>query len=152
MDSVIQRLKGLPLLEKLVENNGDDALTDEQILNVFRFKIQEGERVLKTREVAEELPITPNWTGKRLNKLEEKGRVHSKSAGQGDVWWIDDDEPKFPVSEGMGAVGEEQEARRAQRRAAGNADAAHPAVAPRHPQQPDGHQRPHRLRERAHRA
>lgn len=102
METVINRLKRIPILEALFSEDEDDSLSDEQILNVFRIKIQKGERVLKTAEVADELPVTPDWTGKRLSDLEEEGRVHSKSAGQGDVWWLDDDdEPEFPVPEGM---------------------------------------------------
>lgn len=102
MENVINQLKRIPLLEALFSEDEDDSLSDEQILNVFQIKIQEGERVLKTAEVAEELPVTPDWTGKRLSDLEEEGRVHSKSAGQGDVWWLDEDESEFPIPEGMG--------------------------------------------------
>lgn len=101
MESVIETLKQNSFVGNLFGEAEDDTVTDEQILNVFRIRIQEGEKVLKTAEVAEELPITSDWTGKRLDDLEEDGRVHSKSAGQGDVWWLDEDEPDFPVSEGM---------------------------------------------------
>lgn len=79
----------------------DDTVTDEQILNVFR---RADEPILKTADVADQLPIGDYWTNKRLQELEEKGRVHSKSAGQGNVWTIDDAEATFPVREGIGDI------------------------------------------------
>lgn len=80
---------------------GNNGVSDEHILNVFR---QSDEKVLKTAEIANELPIGHDWTGKRLNDLETSDRVHSKSAGPGRVWWLDDAEPKNPVREGLGDV------------------------------------------------
>lgn len=86
-------------IDKFRDADDDDALSDETILNVFRKK---DEKVLKTAEIAEELPITQNWTSKRLNKLETKERVHSKSAGPGRVWWLDENEPTNYIPEGIG--------------------------------------------------
>jgi hypothetical protein len=79
--------------------DSDGELADEKILNVIR---RADELALKTGEVADELPITQKWTGTRLNQLEADGRVHSKSSGNGRVWWLDEDEPTFPVKEGVG--------------------------------------------------
>lgn len=90
----------MALLEKLRDED-DDELNDETILNVFR---REDEKVLKTKEIADELPITQTWTNTRLNELETKGRVHSKSAGRGRVWWLDETETNIPVAEGIGDV------------------------------------------------
>lgn len=81
------------------EEDQEDELSDEHILNVIR---RSDEKVLKTAEIAEELPISRSWTGKRLNKLESDGRVRSKSAGRGRVWWLHDSEPSFPVATGIG--------------------------------------------------
>lgn len=88
-----------PLLDQFKDDDDDGTLSDETILNVIRDKDEE---VLKTAEIAEDLPITQNWTSKRLNELETKGRVHSKSAGQGRVWWLDENEPDFHVAENVG--------------------------------------------------
>lgn len=82
-----------------LKDDDDNALSDEAILNVIR---SEDEQVLKTGEIADELPITQHWTSQRLNKLESKGRVHSKSAGQGRVWWLDDGEPDYYIAESVG--------------------------------------------------
>jgi hypothetical protein len=89
----------LAILDDLRDGGDDDELDDEQIMNAIR---RQDEKVVKTAEIAEELPITQNWTNKRLNKLESKGRVHSKSAGRGRVWWPDDAEPESPVAESIG--------------------------------------------------
>lgn len=89
----------LAILNDLRERGDDDEVNDEQIMNVIR---RQDEKVVKTAEIAEELPITQNWTSNRLNELESKGRVHSKSAGQGRVWWPDDAEPDSPVAESIG--------------------------------------------------
>lgn len=94
-----------PILERFEDDSEDDGLSDEKILNVFRKKLQEdGEKVLKTAEIADELPISQTWTSSRLNELETDERVHSKSAGQGRVWWLDESEPKHPVASGVGDV------------------------------------------------
>jgi len=85
------------ILGQLGKEEGE-SVTDETILNVIRRK---DEKVLKTAEISEELTISQNWTGKRLNELESQERVHSKSAGQGRVWWLDESEPAFPVAEGF---------------------------------------------------
>ncbi|WP_157969347.1 hypothetical protein [Haloplanus rubicundus] len=77
----------------------DEPLSEERILNVIR---ESDERVLKTAEIAEELPVTQAWTNTKLNELETKGRVHSKSAGSGRVWWLDDAEPNHYVAESIG--------------------------------------------------
>lgn len=93
----------VPIIDKLQEDTEEEGLSDEEILNVFRRKLQEeDEKVLRTAEVADELPVSQNWTSKRLNQLETDERVHSKSAGQGRVWWLDESEPKHPVAEGIG--------------------------------------------------
>ena len=92
----------VPILDEFqnkINSDEDDALSDEAILNVLR---RNDDRVLKTSEIAEELPITPQWTSQRLNQLENKGRVHSKSAGQGRVWWLGEAESPYPVAEGIG--------------------------------------------------
>lgn len=86
-------------LQELGAADGEEKVSDEQILNDIR---RNDERVVRTGEIAEELPLTQNWTSKRLNKLESKGRVHSKSAGQGRVWWLDDAEPDHHVPEHIG--------------------------------------------------
>lgn len=88
------------LLQRLKKSD-DDAVSDEQILNVFRYA--DGP-LLKTAEVADELPIGSYWTNKRLQDLESKGRVHSKSAGRGNIWTLDDAEPTFPVREDIGDI------------------------------------------------
>jgi hypothetical protein len=87
------------LLDQLQGDDDDDSLSDEAILNVMRRK---DEKVLKTAEIADELPITQNWTSNRLNELETKGRVHSKSAGQGRVWWLNEAEPDHHIAENIG--------------------------------------------------
>ena len=87
------------LLTNDKNDQNSSSLSDEDILNVFREK---NDTVLRIREIAEELPITQTWTGNRLNELETEGRVHSKSAGQGRVWWLDDDEPNRYVTSGAG--------------------------------------------------
>lgn len=93
------------IIDKLQEDPKNDDLSDEEILNVFRRKLQkEDEKVLKTAEVAEELPVSQNWTSSRLNQLETNDRVHSKSAGQGRVWWLDESEPEHPVAQGIGDI------------------------------------------------
>ncbi|MCU4971158.1 hypothetical protein OB955_00195 [Halobacteria archaeon AArc-m2/3/4] len=95
----------VPIIDKLREDIKDDELSDEEILNVFRQKLQEkDEKVLKTAEVAEQLPVSQNWTSSRLNQLETDDRVHSKSAGQGRVWWLDESEPEYPVAQGIGDI------------------------------------------------
>ncbi|MFC7213072.1 hypothetical protein ACFQO4_03120 [Saliphagus sp. GCM10025334] len=106
----------VPIIDKLREEE-DDELSDEEILNVFRRKLQEeSEKVLKTAEIADELPISQNWTSSRLNELETDERVHSKSAGQGRVWWLDESEPDYPVSLGIGdLIWYSSQARRASR-------------------------------------
>lgn len=91
----------MSLLDQMRKEDEDDSLSDEAILNVLR---RNDDKVLKTAEIADELPITPNWTSKRLNQLENQGRVHSKSAGQGRVWWLDDSEAPSPVAEGIGDI------------------------------------------------
>ncbi|GGL64269.1 hypothetical protein [Halocalculus aciditolerans] len=88
----------MSLIDRL-DKSDDDSLPDEAILNVMR---RGDEKVLTTAEIARELPITQDWTGKRLNKLETNGRVHSKSAGQGRVWWLDEAEPASHVAEHIG--------------------------------------------------
>jgi len=87
----------VPVLDR-IQDDDTDELADRTILNVFR---RTDDKVLKTGEIAEELPISHDWTSKRLNRLESKGRVHSKSAGRGRVWWLDDSEPSVPLSEGI---------------------------------------------------
>lgn len=89
------------LFTQLTNQSEDDALSDEGILNVFR---RSNVPLLKTAEVAEELPIGQYWTNKRLQELEAQGRVHSKSAGQGNVWSLDEAEPTFPIREGIGDI------------------------------------------------
>lgn len=89
----------MSIIGRLKSDSEDDSLSDEAILNALRQKDQ---KVVKTSEIAEDLPIGHNWTGKRLNKLETRGRVHSKSAGQGRVWWLNEAEPEYYVSEGIG--------------------------------------------------
>jgi len=88
-----------PILDKLKQEDEDNSLSDEAILNAMRAK---DDKVLKTAEIADQLPITQNWTSKRLNELESKERVHSKSAGQGRVWWLDEKEPNHHVAEDIG--------------------------------------------------
>jgi len=90
----------ISIIERFQTTNDNDELDDESILNVFR---REDEFVLKTQEIADKLPITSDWTSKRLKRLENEGRVHSKSAG-GRVWWLNEDEPDFPVSEGVNDI------------------------------------------------
>lgn len=90
----------VPLLNQNGEDDDDDdSLSDEAILNVIR---RDDETVLTTAEIADELPVTQNWTSKRLNELETKERVHSKSAGQGRVWWLDETEPDAHVPSSLG--------------------------------------------------
>ena len=79
----------------------EEGLSDEEILNVIRGADQ---KVLKTGEIADSLPISQAWTGTRLNELESEGRVHSKSAGRGRVWWLDEAESPFLVAEGIGDI------------------------------------------------
>ncbi|WP_199268371.1 hypothetical protein [Halomarina oriensis] len=78
--------------------SSDDGVPDESILNVLR---RSDEKVLKTSEIADPLPIKQGWTSDRLKTLEGEGRVHSKKAGSGRVWWLDDSEPTHPVAEGF---------------------------------------------------
>lgn len=89
----------VPLLNQNGADDDDDSLSDEAILNVIR---RADETVLTTAEIADELPVTQNWTSKRLNELETKERVHSKSAGQGRVWWLDEAEPDNHVPSSIG--------------------------------------------------
>lgn len=89
------------LIPKLSRQTEEDRVSNEAILNVFR---RADDPLLTTAEVADAVDLTPEWTSKRLQKLESKGRVHSKSAGQGRVWSLDESEPSFPVREGIGDV------------------------------------------------
>lgn len=86
----------VPLLNQ--RQDEDDSVSDETILNVIRNK---GEKVITTSEIADDLTITQSWTSNRLNELETKGRIHSKSAGQGRVWWLDESEPAHHVAESI---------------------------------------------------
>jgi len=67
---------------------------NEAILNVFRLS---DERVLKKKEIAEELPIEKKQVGNRLEDLEEDGRVHRRELGPSHIWWLDESEPTHPV-------------------------------------------------------
>jgi hypothetical protein len=78
----------------------DGEVPDREILNVFR---RSDEKVLRTSEIADELPIGQQWTGTRLERLEGSSRVHSKSAGsKARVWWLNENEVERPVADGLG--------------------------------------------------
>jgi hypothetical protein len=78
-------------------DDSDDKLPDREILNIFRSTRNSEETMLKTQEVAASLSITPEWTHKRLERLEEEGRVESRDFGGVDVWRLSPTETSTPV-------------------------------------------------------
>lgn len=93
-----------------VDETGDHT-SDREILNVFRYS---EESMMATREIADELPITPEWTHKRLKRLKEDERLEfRKFAGEGgsqesggiDVWRLSSSETRTPVPEGPFDIG-----------------------------------------------
>lgn len=79
------------------DNGQGKQVTDEEILNVFR---RSDKPYLKTGDVVKELSIGERAVQKRLNRLEDDGRLVSESVGPAIVRWLDDDEPTEVVNEG----------------------------------------------------
>lgn len=75
---------------------GGKDVSDEALLNSFRRSSQP---FLKTSEVEESVTIGRRAVQKRLNKLEEEGRIEKKEIGQASLWWLADDEPENPIGE-----------------------------------------------------
>lgn len=82
-----------------VKEGGEEDVSNEEILNVFR-RLDEDERVLKTPEVAEELSIGSKQTKTRLDTLADEGRVNMRDLDPSHIWWLDKDEPTIPVRTG----------------------------------------------------
>ena len=72
--------------------------SDEDILNVFR-RSSNDQPFLRTRDVVSELSIGERAVQKRLNKLEEEGRVKTEKIGTAGIWWLAEDEPEEVVWE-----------------------------------------------------
>jgi len=83
----------------------DGKLSDREILNVFRYSENTEETMLKTAEVAEELPITQEWTHERLERLEEDERVEMRTFAGVDVWRLSPGETSTPVPASAGDLG-----------------------------------------------
>jgi len=65
-------------------------VTDDEILDVFE---EATEPVLIASEVAESLPIGRRGVYKRLEQLEDDGKLgRKKIGGRGTVWWLADRE------------------------------------------------------------
>jgi hypothetical protein len=79
-----------------------DEVTDEEILNVLR---RHDDQWLSTNQIAQDLPITQDWTNNRLNQLEASNRVESKAVGQGRIWRLHDDEVDYPIHPEIGTWG-----------------------------------------------
>lgn len=75
---------------------GGKDVSDEALLNTFRTSSQP---FLKTSEVEESVTIGRRAVQKRLNKLEEAGRIEKREIGQASLWWLADDEPEKPIGE-----------------------------------------------------
>lgn len=78
-------------------DSSKEKTTDREILNVFRYAQNSDETMLKTKEIADELPITHEWTRQRLNDLEDDGRVKSRDFSGVDVWRLSPTETPTPV-------------------------------------------------------
>jgi len=72
------------------------STTDEQYLNVLR---KADRPFVKTGQFAEELDVVQRTAQKRLNALEQNGRVDSESIGKAKIWWLGDSESQQPVGE-----------------------------------------------------
>lgn len=59
--------------------------SDVDILELF---ISSGDPVLFTTEVAEQIDITQQGAFHRLQQLEEKGYLDTKSTSNARIWWI----------------------------------------------------------------
>lgn len=81
---------------KEVETSSRTSPTDEQFLNVLR---KADRPFLETAVFKEELDIVQRTAQKRLNTLENEGRVESEQIGQPKLWWLVDSEPQEPVKE-----------------------------------------------------
>ncbi|WP_227133132.1 hypothetical protein [Halorubellus salinus] len=71
-------------------------VSDEGILNVFRMSSRP---FLRTADVVDQGPIKRRGVQKRLNKLEQEGRIEYEEVGQAHVWWLAENEPTKPVGE-----------------------------------------------------
>jgi len=100
---MIERIRGVLPWNTVEEANG--KLSDREILNVFRYAENTEETMLKTAEVAEELPISPEWTHERLERLEDDGRVQSRTFAGVDVWRLSPSETSTPIPASAGDLG-----------------------------------------------
>jgi len=65
-----------------------NTVSDSEIVSIFE---DSGDPVLTTSEVAEELGFSLAGARKRLYRLEEKGVLSKKKAGNSPVWWVSED-------------------------------------------------------------
>lgn len=98
MKRSVSRLIAQLKKEVVVDEDEGKKVSDEELLNVFRYA-DESDRVLKAKEVADQVGLSKKQVNKRLNEL-EGDRVQKKEVSPTHVWWLDSEEPNTPVRTG----------------------------------------------------
>ncbi|WP_424015635.1 winged helix-turn-helix transcriptional regulator [Halorubrum xinjiangense] len=66
----------------------DEVVDDSEIVDIFESAT---EPVLTTKEVANEIGFSLTGARKRLAKLESRGIIKKKKAGNSSIWWLEED-------------------------------------------------------------
>lgn len=69
-------------------------VSDDELLNVFRASSRP---FMLTSDVVDNVAIQKRAVQKRLNQLEDEGRLEYREAGSAHIWWLADGEPTEPV-------------------------------------------------------
>lgn len=73
-------------------SDGRSKVSEEEILRTVSRELESGDApALSTTEIAEVLPISRQAVKRRLEKLEEQGKISESRAGQNRFWWLPDE-------------------------------------------------------------